>query len=189
MSNLKSAPQNVKIIAGRWRGTKLKVLLKEGVRPTSNRIRETLFNWLQTSIEGSHCLDMFAGSGALGFEAISRGASTVTLIDNDPAIINILTEQAKQLQAENIKTQCIDALEYIGQTKCQFDYIFIDPPFSKFNLDKVLQKISSSSILKANTAIYVEAPIGGLPETLPSNWQWKRQSKAGDVEYGLIETH
>ena len=189
MSNLKSAPQYVKIIAGQWRGTKLPVLLKEGVRPTSNRIRETLFNWLQMSIEGSHCLDLFAGSGALGFEAISRGASIATLIDNDPEIIKLLSKQAQRIQTDNINIHCIDAQRYIEQTDDKFDFVFIDPPFLKFNLEVFLKEISSNHILKKNAQIYVEAPIGELPLKLPISWHWKRQSKAGDVEYGLIETH
>ena len=189
VSNLKSAPQFVKIIAGQWRGTKLPVLHKEGVRPTSNRVRETLFNWLQASIEGSHCLDVFAGSGALGFEAISRGASTAELIDNDPEIIKLLSEQAQRLHADNINIMRVDGVQYIEQTKHQYDCIFIDPPFSKFNYEEILEKISNSQIVKENALIYVEAPIGELPKKIPASWQWKRQSKAGDVEYGLIETN
>ncbi|MEM8845321.1 MAG: 16S rRNA (guanine(966)-N(2))-methyltransferase RsmD [Pseudomonadota bacterium] len=188
MNKIKSAPQQIKIIAGQWRGTNLKVLLKEGVRPTSNRIRETLFNWLQVSIEGSDCLDMFAGSGALGFEAVSRGASSAVIIDTDPAIIKLLTEQSQRLQANNIKTICADSLQYIEQTQNQFDTIFIDPPFAQYDLVEILNKISRSGILKDNTAIYVEAQVGNLPLNLPQSWLWKRQSKAGDVEYGLIET-
>lgn len=188
VNKIKSAPQQIKIIAGQWRGTNLKVLLKEGVRPTSNRIRETLFNWLQVSIEGSDCLDMFAGSGALGFEAVSRGASSAVIIDTDPAIIKLLTEQSQRLQANNIKTICADSLQYIEQTQNQFDTIFIDPPFAQYDLVEILNKISRSGILKDNTAIYVEAQVGNLPLNLPQSWLWKRQSKAGDVEYGLIET-
>ena len=85
--NLARAPQQVRIIAGRWRGTKLPVVLQDDVRPTPSRVRETLFNWLQARIEGSHCLDLFAGSGALGFEAVSRGAAQATLVDNDAKVI------------------------------------------------------------------------------------------------------
>lgn len=188
VSNLKSAPQHVKIIAGHWRGTKLPVLLKEGVRPTSNRVRETLFNWLQSSIEGSDCLDMFAGSGALGFEAVSRGARSAMLIDNDPKIIKLLAEQVQRLQAENITTLCSDGLQFSQQADKQYDCIFIDPPFARYNLVNILDKISNSHMLKDNTQIYVEASIGNLPQQLPLNWQWKRHSKAGDVEYGLIKT-
>ena len=188
VNSLDRAPQYVKIIAGHWRGTRLPVMLKDGVRPTANRVRETLFNWLRMSIEGSHCLDMFAGSGALGFEAVSRGAGSATLIDNDPKIIGLLTEQAKRLHADNIKILCADSLQFCEQTNNQYDCIFIDPPFSRFNLAEILDKITSSQMLKDNTLIYVEGPAGNLPQQLPSEWQWKRQSKAGDVEYGLIQT-
>ncbi|MEM7304268.1 MAG: 16S rRNA (guanine(966)-N(2))-methyltransferase RsmD [Pseudomonadota bacterium] len=188
MNSPRNAPQSVKIIAGHWRGTKLPVLLREGVRPTSNRVRETLFSWLQFSIEGSHCLDMFTGSGALGFEAVSRGASSATLLDNDLEIISLLNEQIRRLGTTNIITHCTDSLRYIEQSDNKFDFIFIDPPFSKYNLENILDKISLSQTLKGNTAIYVETSIGGLPTQLPFNWQWQRQSKAGDVEYGLIKT-
>ena len=188
VSKLDKAPQHVKIIAGQWRGTKLPVLPKEGVRPTSNRVRETLFNWLQASIEGSHCLDMFAGSGALGFEAVSRGACSATLVDNDPSITEVLADQAKRLQANNIEIVCVDSLQFCLQARTQYDFIFIDPPFSRFNLAEILEKISHSNILKDSTLIYIEGPADHLPEQLPADWHWKRQSKAGDVEYGLIRT-
>ena len=100
------------------------------------------------SIEGSHCLDMFAGSGALGFEAVSRGAGSATLIDNDPKIIELLTEQAKRLHADNIKILCADSLQFCEQTNNQYDCIFIDPPFSRFNLAEILDKITSSQMLR-----------------------------------------
>ena len=94
---LATAPQQVKILAGQWRATSLPVLLNDDIRPTPSRVRETLFNWLQPTLEGSRCLDLFAGSGALGFEAVSRGAKSAYLIDKDPQVIRLLLQQAYYL--------------------------------------------------------------------------------------------
>ena len=188
VSNLDNVPQHVKIIGGNWRGTKLSVVRKDGVRPTPNRVRETLFNWLQMSIEGSDCLDMFAGSGALGFEAVSRGAASATLIDTDSKVIDLLADQVNRLNADNVKIFCVDSLQYCERTDKKYDCIFIDPPFSRFNLAEILDKIARSPILKDHALIYVEGSAGDLPQQLPLDWHWKRQSQAGDVEYGLIQT-
>ena len=187
-SHLYSAPQHVKIIGGRWRGTKLPVILKDNIRPTPSRVRETLFNWLKTYIEGSHCLDLFAGSGALGFESASRGADHISLIDNDPKVVELLSQQVQKLQSHMAEVKCINGLEYLDSTDKRFDIVFLDPPFSMFNLEDVLEKVNGSAVIKAGGLVYVESSTENFPQKLPKGWTWKRQSKAGQVEYGLIST-
>ncbi|MDW3096047.1 MAG: 16S rRNA (guanine(966)-N(2))-methyltransferase RsmD [Gammaproteobacteria bacterium] len=183
---LARAPQQVKVIAGRWRGTTLPVVLRDDVRPTPSRVRETLFNWLQARIEGSHCLDLFTGSGALGFEAVSRGAAHATLVDNDQKIVSLLSQQVEKLDAQEISLTCANALAYLQNCSAQFDIIFLDPPFAKYNPEELLQMIIGSECVKKGGLIYLEASPEKFPQTLPDKWQWKRQLKAGQVECGLI---
>ncbi len=184
--NLAQAPQQVRIIAGRWRGTKLPVVLQDDVRPTPNRVREALFNWLQTRIEGSHCLDLFAGSGALGFEAVSRGAAHATLVDNDQQIVSILSKQVEKLDAQEISLARADALSYIQNCSTQFDVIFLDPPFSKYDPNELLQQVVDSNCIKIGGLVYLEASPEKFPQSPPESWQWQRQLKAGQVECGLL---
>lgn len=187
-SHINAAPQRVRIISGQWKGRLLPVIHKPGLRPTPNRIRETLFNWLQTYIEGSECLDLFAGSGALGFEAASRGASHITLIEKDPAIVQLLTQQVDSLQANTIEVRQSDGFNYLQHIEKTFDIIFLDPPFNQFDLHTLLVKLAVLKILKPSAKIYVESPLGQLPEELPVGWSWWRRAKASRVEYGLIAT-
>ncbi len=188
-NKLSSAPQYVKLIGGRWRGTKIPVVLKEKIRPTPSRVRETLFNWLQASIPGSHCLDLFSGSGALGLEAISRGASHVTFVDNDNAVHKLLSEQLERLSAHEAELINNDGPSFVKNSTKQFDIVFLDPPFSKFNIEDLLQQLADSDTIKPGGLIYVESSADKFPQNLPINWKWQRQSKAGQVEYGLISTH
>ena len=166
----------------------LPVAEQAGVRPTPNRVRETLFNWLQGRIEGSNCLDLFAGSGALGFESSSRGATKVTLVDNSPAVIDVLKEQVFRLHAKGMELVCSDGPSYLAESRENFDIVFLDPPFQQFSLEQLLQKLAGSRVLKKNAMIYLESPPGKLPVRLPDQWQWWRQSRASQVEYGLITT-
>lgn len=185
-NNLARAPQQVRIIAGRWRGTKLPVVLQDDVRPTPSRVRETLFNWLQARIEGSYCLDLFAGSGALGFEAVSRGAAHATLVDNDQQIISLLSAQVEKLDAQEVSLIRADALSYMNNCSDQFDIIFLDPPYSKYNPNELLENIADIGCVKKGGLIYLEASPEKFPKTLPQSWQWQRQLKAGQVECGLV---
>jgi len=132
--SVEGASQSIRIISGCWRGTKLPVILHDDIRPTPSRVRETLFNWLQVCIEGCCCLDLFAGSGALGFEAVSRGAAQATLIDVDQRVISLLTKQVEKLKAVEISLICTDSMKYLEAQPNQFDLIFIDPPYSNLML-------------------------------------------------------
>lgn len=183
---LANAPQQVKILAGQWRGTKLPVLLDDDVRPTPARVRETVFNWLQGIIVGSDCLDVFAGSGALGLEAASRGANTAQLVDIDSRVVKQLTQQIDKLQAQTVKICCRDALEFLRETQQVFDVIFLDPPFNKLHPFEILPVIQQQQLLKENGLAYVEFSTINQHKTLPEMWQWQRHSIAGEVEYGLI---
>ena len=187
-SHLHTAPHHVKIIGGRWRGTKLPVILKENIRPTPARVRETLFNWLQTYIEGSRCLDLFAGSGALGFESISRGAGHASFVDIDPQVTKLLSQQLTKLQSSDGEIICMDGVGFIDACNNPFDIVYLDPPFSLFNLENILEKLSASNVLKPDGLVYVESSVENFPQKLPINWKWKRQSNASQVEYGLLTT-
>jgi len=186
--SLKNAPQQVRIIGGVWRGSKLPVMMRDGLRPTASRTRETLFNWLQPIIQGSDCLDLFAGSGVLGFEAVSRGAAQADLIEMDRQIVEQLQQQVRRLQATQVSVIHQAAQEFISQTHHQYDVVFIDPPFHQIDLVNLLAQLHTRQIVKADAKIYVEAPKQCLPDKLPANWVWQRQSEAGEVEYGLIST-
>lgn len=186
--SLKNAPQQVRIIGGVWRGSKLPVMMRDGLRPTASRTRETLFNWLQPIIQGSDCLDLFAGSGVLGFEAVSRGAAQADLIEMDRQVVAHLQQQVLRLQARQVSVIHQAAQEFISQTHQQYDVVFIDPPFHQIDLVNLLTQLHTRQIVKADAKIYVEAPKQCLPDKLPANWVWQRQSQAGEVEYGLIST-
>ena len=183
-----TTPQQVRIIAGCWKGRKIPVVQKEGVRPTPNRVRETLFNWLQDRVVGSHCLDIFAGSGALGLESVSRGAAHATIVDHDAEIIQTLQTLVELLASEQLSLVCDDAINYIANTTQKFDIVYLDPPFQKFDLNPLLCQLFEADILKPQAFIYVENPPDQMPLELPSNWRWWRQAKAGQVAYGLIAT-
>ena len=162
--------------------------MKPDLRPTASRTRETLFNWLQATIAGSHCLDMFAGSGVLGFEAVSRGAHAATLIDNDAQVVSQLKQQVVRLNTQAVNIIHANALQFLNQTPDQYDTVFIDPPFHDHDLEQLLEQLIKSACIKLHTQIYIEAPAGGLPKKLPAGLDWQRQSRAGEVEYGLLST-
>lgn len=185
--SLSKAPQNVRIIAGQWRGRLLPVAQADGLRPTANRVRETLFNWLQFDIHGRSCLDLFSGSGALGFEAASRGASKVTLVEKEAPIANALRQQVTVLAATQTEVIQADALSFIKTCNQQYDLIFLDPPFQHFTISEVLDAVLAAGIIKSDGMIYLEAELNTLPESLAMPWCWWRQAKAGQVEYGLIQ--
>ena len=184
--NVSSKRGTLKIIGGQWRSRQIDVLDADGLRPTPNRVRETLFNWLQADIFNSRCLDLFAGSGALSFEAASRGAKNVVQIENNLAACTALKANAQKLDATNVHMVQSDTLAYLAKTPPnQFDVIFIDPPFG---LDLVLQ---SCELLKKNlwlapyAKIYIETETT-LKLELPESWQLLKSKVAGEVAYSLF---
>ena len=185
---IQTAPQQVRIIAGCWKGSKLPVIQKQFIRPTPNRVRETVFNWLQPVIAGSDCLDLFAGSGALGIEAVSRGAAHAVLVDSDRDVILCLQQQVERLQTNSVTVLAADVSKKIPYLEKKFDIVFLDPPFGRFDLQQLLSTIKLQQILKPNALIYIEAQANTLPVALPLEWSWRRQSNASEVDFGLIAT-
>jgi 16S rRNA (guanine966-N2)-methyltransferase len=179
-----STPGRVRIIAGKWRGRKLDVIDSPGLRPTPDRVRETLFNWIQMEIVGARCLDLFAGTGALGFEALSRDASEVVMVESDAKVVESLKQQASVLKSENHVIQHADALSWIRQNNKPFDIIFLDPPFQQGFVEKCCALIVEESLLKTNGLVYIESE---KDLALPDGWQIKKQKNAGQVQSMLIE--
>jgi len=180
---------SVRIISGSKRGSKIQFVAARGLRPSGDRIRETLFAWLQTSIAGSQCLDMFAGSGALGFEAASRGAARVVMIEKNTAATQCLKENVERLQFENIDIFAADALtESTYELKLaghQFDLLFLDPPFAENLHQSAIDVIQQQQLLKPDALVYVEADKRAGTLQVPEHWQLFREKVAGEVRIQL----
>lgn len=149
-------------------------------------MRETLFNWLQPKIEGSTCLDLFAGSGALGFEAASRGAAEAVMVEYNPATVRQLGRQIDAFGASNMRVEQGSALQYLASLPVPVDFIFLDPPFHSELLQLSLDLIEPERMLKPGGRIYLEFPLRRGHPDLPPGMQFVREKKAGDVGYGLI---
>ena len=177
----------VRVIGGEWRGRKLAVPDAEGLRPTPDRVRETLFNWLQFSIAGKTCLDAFTGSGALAVEALSRGAAEVTAIERDIKVTKQLSKLLSPLAGERLKLINADALSWLEQQPAQpFEVVFLDPPFSLPLLEPACQLLEEKGWLAENALIYVEQAKqqAGLVH-LPANWILQKDKQVGDVHFSL----
>ncbi|MCG6347182.1 16S rRNA (guanine(966)-N(2))-methyltransferase RsmD [Vibrio fluvialis] len=184
----KRAPSGqVRIISGLWRGRKLPVHDAEGLRPTTDRVKETLFNWLAQDIPHARCLDLFAGSGGLGFESASRQADKVTMLEMNPQAFAQLKTNIAALKASNIEAVNTDTLAYLKQPGQAYDVVFIDPPFRQGLLQETVQLLEQNGWLAANAMIYIESEKE-LPLTeLPECWQLYREKLAGQVCYRLFE--
>ena len=177
------APGSVRIIAGQWRGSRLPVPTRSGLRPSSDRVRETLFNWLAPVLRGARCLDLFAGSGALGFEAASRGAAQVLLVERDPELAAGLRSSAARLAAGQVEIRCADALAVLEDGACgPFDVVFIDPPFAEGAWDAVLQRLPER--LAAEAWIHLESPADHAP-AVPADWRLHREGRTREVRHAL----
>lgn len=181
---MRARPGKIRIIAGKWRGRKLDVHDFPGLRPTPDRVRETLFNWIQQEIVAARCLDLFAGTGVLAFEALSRGAAEVIMVESNPGIIESLRQQAETLGSENHTIQLADAISWLKQGIKGFDIIFLDPPFGKGLIEKSCATILEESLLNDNGLVYIESEKN---ITVPVGWRTLKQSKAGQVQYMLIQ--
>lgn len=188
-ANPRPVPAKVRIIGGQWRGRKLPVADIEGLRPTGDRIRETLFNWLAPDIHGARCLDLYAGSGALGFEALSRGAATAGFVELNPAVCRQIEANIQLLATDNAQLVCDDALSWLTSQPgtLDFDLIFIDPPFALNLWDKTIRALSDNEgRLKPGTLIYIESPKSQIYD-IPSNWQCRRDKQTGQIAYRLFQ--
>lgn len=176
-----------RIIGGKWRGRKITFADAAGLRPTTDRIRETVFNWLQPYIYQSFCLDCFAGSGVLGFEALSRGANKVVFIENNRKTVWNLKQNRDQLDATTAVIYNDDTLNWLLSVPQdqRFDLVFLDPPFHSDLLEKCCVLLSSSGILAKDAIIYVEHAVDA-DVTLPDNWFCLKQKTAGQVSYKLF---
>lgn len=176
----------LRIIGGEWRSRQIVFDDAPGLRPTPARVRETLFNWLHHDIIGSRCLDLFAGSGALSFEAASRGAKAVVQVEQNPVACRCLKNNADKLAATQIKIVQADAFRYLAGNPESFDLIFIDPPFSLGVAAQSCQWLEDKGWLNPQAKIYVESPGHLTLEGLPENWQVLKSKVAGDVAYQLF---
>ncbi len=177
----------VRIIGGDWRGRKLPVLDAPGLRPTGDRVRETLFNWLQFRIPGARVLDLFAGSGALGFEAASRGACEVFMLERDARIANQLRENAERLGADAVRVQNRDALQWLECAKTSFDVIFLDPPFDAGLLTQVIESVRDNGIIAPAGCLYFEFDAKREPLAVEQGWRVLKRKMVGQVGFGLLE--
>lgn len=185
-----SAPGEVRIIGGQWKRSKLSVPAKPGLRPTPDRVRETLFNWLGQDMAGLRCIDAFAGSGALGFEAASRGAAEVRLFELDAQLVASLRAHAQRLKADTLRVQAGDALAALrGAGAGAWDVVFLDPPFGDGQNETLFQQAlqAAAPLLKVDGHLYLEAPrVWSDEELAPFGLHVVRHGKAGQVHYHLL---
>ncbi|WP_408064653.1 16S rRNA (guanine(966)-N(2))-methyltransferase [Yersinia pseudotuberculosis] len=185
----KTSPQSagqIRIIGGKWRGRKLPVPDSPGLRPTTDRVRETLFNWLAPMIQGARCLDCFAGSGALGLEALSRYASEATLLEADRQVAKQLSDNLTLLKAENGQVVNTNSLQWLAQPGQPFNLVFLDPPFRRGLLAETINLLEQFNWLAADAWIYVEAEAESAVADVPANWLLHREKIAGQVAYRLF---
>jgi len=184
-SDRKSPAGRLRIVAGKWRSRLLPVADEPGLRPTAERIRETLFNWLSERIEGARCLDLFAGTGALGFEALSRGAREVVFVETSAPALQMLRSSAAALGADTAVFHPGAARKYLEGPVEPFDIVFLDPPFASAPLEDLCRLLKERRWLAAGARIYLEQDRARPLPALPDGWQVLREKTAGRVRYAL----
>ncbi|EGA69872.1 hypothetical protein VISI1226_14367 [Vibrio sinaloensis DSM 21326] len=177
----------VRIISGLWRGRKLPVHDAEGLRPTTDRVKETLFNWIAQDVPRAKCLDLFAGSGGLGFESASRQAEMVTMIELNPQAFKQLQSNVAALKADNITLVNTDALSYLKQPASPHHVVFIDPPFRQGLLAETIDLLETNGWLAPDALVYIETEKELQLEGIPAHWHLHREKTAGQVCYRLFE--
>ena len=175
-----------RIIAGAWRRRKLAFPPLPGIRPSPDRVRETLFNWLMDHLTGARCLDLFTGSGALGLEALSRGAAEVVFVDRERAALDAIRAHLTMLKAEGGTPVQADALAWLGSPAAPFDIVFLDPPFDADLLPRIAALLEQGRWLKPGAFIYMEYPEE-RPPAAPAGWTPWRESRAGRVGFRLMK--
>ena len=175
----------VRIVGGRWRGRKIRFPSVPGLRPSPDRVRETLFNWLSPGLPGARVLDLFAGSGVLGLEALSRGAAAAVLVERDRSVARQLRDSMAALGATGAEVVEADALAWLDQCPGPFDVVFVDPPFGSGLQEKALARLERTGVLSPGALVYLERPAAEGPPVLPAGWALHRSGRAGDVGYYL----
>jgi 16S rRNA (guanine966-N2)-methyltransferase len=184
--NSTASSGQLRIIGGTWRGPKLSVTQTEGIRPTPNRVRETLFNWLIADVYGAKCLDLFAGTGALGLEALSRGAKSCQFIEQSVVACRQLQNQLRQLAVEPVQLENFEAVSWLRRPpNTQFNIVFLDPPYHQGLVDRCCKLLIEQHWLTENAAIYIEMASDEAPPSLQDHWELHREKVAGQVCYRL----
>ncbi|MGB5834617.1 MAG: 16S rRNA (guanine(966)-N(2))-methyltransferase RsmD [Thiohalocapsa sp.] len=177
----------LRIIGGRFRGRRLPILTEPGLRPTIERSRETLFNWLAPIVDGSRCLDCFAGSGALGLEAASRGAAQVLMVEHSGPVARQLRRNTALLGADEVAVIDADVIAWLAeQSAQQFDIVFLDPPFGRGLLTLAFDLLRTGGWVAAGTRVYLETAVAEGYPPLPPDWTLVRDKCAGQVRYGMV---
>lgn len=182
---------SIRIISGQFRGRKLPVQDAEGLRPTTDRTKETLFNWLMSDIRDSRCLDLFAGSGSLGIEALSRHAANVTFVDVNKAAAQQIRQNLSLLRVpkENYSIFQGDAGHIVSQLKAPYDIVFLDPPFHRNLLPDIINQLTDLSLVKKGGLIYIECEIEHADYSVPQHWRRIKESQTKQLSYRLFTTH
>lgn len=186
----RATTHSLRIVGGQWRRRQLPVLDSPGLRPTPDRVRETLFNWLAPVMDGLHCLDAFAGSGVLGLEAVSRGAASALLLERDAALAHNLREQVANLDADAVTVVQDDALRWLREAPVQaFGLVFLDPPYRAGLLQPALDALLARDWLCAAAFVYLEFAEDEPPPVLGAGWERWRETRAGQVQAWLLRRH
>jgi 16S rRNA (guanine966-N2)-methyltransferase len=184
----KSQSGRLRIVAGKWRSRLLDIADVPGLRPTSARIRETLFNWLAQRIQGARCLDLFAGTGALGLEALSRGAGSTVFVEQSARAVSALNGNIKILEAEGATVWQMDALQYLHREHPErFDVVFLDPPFATDMLEELCRLLAERQMLANDACVYLEQDRSASEPNLPDGWHMLKNKTAGNVRYMLVQ--
>jgi 16S rRNA (guanine966-N2)-methyltransferase len=178
------AANEVRIIGGNWRGRKLSFPSAPALRPSLGRVRETLFNWLREEVVDSRCLDLYAGSGALGLEALSRGAAEVTFVDRDPKVIKALQGNAARLNAPDCIIIRSVARKFLARAKQPWDIVFLDPPFAENDLATTLDDLRQRNLLSHRGLVYFE--VSRRTQLELRGWALVKESAAGETRFGLL---
>lgn len=177
----------VRIIGGNWRGRIINFPANTKIRPTPDRVRETLFNWLQNTISGTNCLDLFAGSGIIGFEAISRGANNVVFLEKDVKCVNGLLNTQKILNCDKSSIINANIPKYILKSNQPFDIVFMDPPFYKNLISPTCRWLEENNLIKQNSLVYIEIESTVKTIPVPAEWRKLKSKNAGIAGYNLYE--
>lgn len=177
----------VRIIGGFLKRRLIPFYANDGLRPTPDAVRETLFNWCMPFIENALCLDLFAGSGALGFEAASRGAREVVMLEKNSDVFEVLKKNLNEFKMPQVKLYCLDALAYVSTFKKKFDLIFIDPPFFKELINPILENLAKNKFLNNHAHIYIEMEKKHNTLQVPKNWKLKKEKTTSQIKYQLYQ--